>query len=499
MITSAQHREFGAATRFHLAQDQVTPSGTEGAKSGLARIRTRWPALYRLRSGIGPRLLARVLVFSAAVTLLLTLLQLSLDYRRDVAAIERRMSEIESGYIQSLGEGLWNLDRRQLELQVDGILRLPAIRFVEVREVTDRPDPMVVRVGSHQEGAVRRHEFPLLHAFHGTEQQLGLLSVEATLDDVYRELFHTATVVLVSQGAAIFLVSFFILFIVRGLITRHLAAIARYVGGYDVRRPPPPLRLARPSHRRPDELDELVGAFNSMSASLQAAYGELRESEQRFRDYTETASDWLWATDREHRFTFVSEQGGAFGYDWDTPIGRHRWDLAADFTSEPEKWREHIAAVDRHEPFRDLVYELRRSDGSTGFASVSGKPVFDDEGRFSGYRGVASDLTDRKRAEQALQRSEFYLAEAQRLSRAGSWAWSIATREITHWSQESYRLFGFDAEAGTPRVEAVQKRVHPEDGVRLTEIVERAIHDGAEYELDFRVVLPEAQSSTFIR
>ena len=218
----------------------------------------------------------------AAVTLLLTLLQVYLDYRREVAAIERRMSEIESGYVQSLGEGLWNLDRRQLELQVDGILRLPAIRFVEVREVTDRPDPMVVSAGSHQEGAVRRHEFPLLHAFHGTEQQLGLLSVEATLNDVYRELFHTATVVLVSQGAAIFLVSFFILFIVRGLITRHIGAIARYVGRYDVRRPPPPLRLARPPRRRTDELDELVGAFNSMSASLQAACGDGRYNDKRF-------------------------------------------------------------------------------------------------------------------------------------------------------------------------------------------------------------------------
>jgi PAS domain-containing protein len=68
--------------------------------------------------------------------------------------------------------------------------------------------------------------------------------------------------------------------------------------------------------------------------------------------------------------------------------------------------------------------------------------VFDAEGRFSGYRGVASDLTDRKRAEQALQRSEAYLAEAQRLSHTGSWGWNAATRELTHWSQEIYGLYG---------------------------------------------------------
>ena len=265
---------------------------------------------------------------------------------------------------------------------------------------------MVVTAGSHQASAAVHREFPLFHRVHGAEQRLGVLSIEATLDEVYRELLDRAIVILVSQGAKTFVVSFFILFIVYRLITRHLAAIARFLGGYDLRRSPPPLRLERPPPQQADELDQLVGAFNGMCASLQTAYGELRDSEQRFRDYTETASDWLWATDRDHRFTFFSEHSGAFGYDWRRPIGKCRWDVAADFALEPEKWREHIAALERREPFRDFVYKVRRIDGSLGFMSVSGKPVFDAEGRFSGYRGVASDLTDRKRAEQALQRSE---------------------------------------------------------------------------------------------
>ena len=159
---------------------------------------------------------------------------------------------------------------------------------------------------------------------------------------------------------------------------------------------------------------------------------------------------------------------------------------------EPEKWRAHIAALNRCEPFRDFIYKVQRIDGSLGFVSVSGKPVFDAEGRFSGYRGVASDLTDRIRAEEALQRSEAYLAEAQRLSHTGSWGWNIATREITHWSQEIYRLYGFDPEAGIPPFEAHLHRIHPEDRASLAEALERAIHDGAEFELVFRVVLPDS-------
>ena len=170
-----------------MAQDQATHASEDDGKSGsglppLAWIRTTWRSLNRLRSGIGLRLLASVLLFSSAITLLLTLLELYLDYRRDVGTIEQRMSAIERSYLPSLGEGLWNLDTRQLELQVDGILHLPAIRFVEVREVTDRPDPMVVTAGSHQASAAVRREFPILHTFHGAERRLGVLSIEATLD-----------------------------------------------------------------------------------------------------------------------------------------------------------------------------------------------------------------------------------------------------------------------------------------------------------------------------
>jgi PAS domain S-box-containing protein len=479
-----------------MAQDQATSASEDDGKSGsgsppLAWIRATWRSLNRLRGGIGLRLLASVLLFSSAITLLLTLLELYLDYRRDVGTIEQRMSAIERSYLPSLGEGLWNLDARQLELQVDGILHLPAIRFVEVREVTDRPDPMVVTTGSHQASAAVHREFPILHKFHGAEQRLGVLSIEATLDEVYAELRDRAIVILVSQGAKTFVVSFFILFIVYRLITRHLAAIARFLSGYDLRRSPPPLRLERPPPQRADELDQLVGAFNGMCASLQTAYGELHDSEQRFRDYTETASDWLWATDREHHFTFLSEHSDAFGYDWRKPIGKRRWDVAADFALEPEKWREHIAIVERREPFRDFVYKVRRIDGSLGFTSVSGKPVFDAEGRFSGYRGIASDLTDRIRAEQALQRSESYLEEAQRLSHTGSWGWNAATREITHWSQEIYRLYGFDPPAGIPLFAALLQRIHRDDRARLAEALETAIRERAEYELDFRVALPD--------
>ena len=136
-------------------QSEATHASEDGGKSDrgsptLTRIATAWRSLPGLLGGIGWRLLVRVLFFSSVITLLLTLTQLYLDYRRDVRAIDQRMSEIDSGYRQSLGEGLWRLDARQLQLQVEGILRLPDISYVELREATDRAAPLVVTAGSRQ-------------------------------------------------------------------------------------------------------------------------------------------------------------------------------------------------------------------------------------------------------------------------------------------------------------------------------------------------------------
>jgi signal transduction histidine kinase len=264
-----------------VVRDQATHASKDddkfegGSSSALIRSTRRW--VNRWHSGIGLRLLVRVLLFSSAITLLLTLLQLYFDYRRDVGTIDRHISEIEGSYRRSLGEGLWNLDARQLQLQVDGIVQLPDIRFAEVRETTDRAEPMVVTAGFHQANADVHQEFPIFYTNRGAEQTLGVLSIEASFDDVYRRLFDTAIVILISQGARTFAVSFFILYIVNRLITRHLVTAAKFLGSYDLRRSPPPLRLEGRPLQQVDELDQVVGALNDMCASLQTAFGDVHD------------------------------------------------------------------------------------------------------------------------------------------------------------------------------------------------------------------------------
>ncbi|HSN32009.1 MAG TPA: GAF domain-containing protein, partial [Ideonella sp.] len=156
--------------------------------------------------------------------------------------------------------------------------------------------------------------------------------------------------------------------------------------------------------RKPNE--RLLQAFQVIGSQigqyLRRKSGEqaLAASEQRFRGLTALSSDWYWEQDAELRFTFISDAfGRKTGLDVSGYLGRRRWELPT-LNLTAADWAAHQAQLARHEDFRDFEIQRPRSDGSSAWMSVSGAPVFDDAGRFCGYRGVARDITARKRRNQ---------------------------------------------------------------------------------------------------
>jgi PAS domain S-box-containing protein len=203
----------------------------------------------------------------------------------------------------------------------------------------------------------------------------------------------------------------------------------------------------------------------------------LRESEQRFRDYAETASDWLWETGPDHLITRLSDL-----YDVGIPpsrvIGVARWEIATDVESEPEKWRLHRAMLDAHRPFRNFVYTV--GTGSPIYIQTSGKPFYDTNGNFLGYRGSGTNITASIRAdhaEQALRKAQAELVHVTRVTTLGE-----LTASIAHEVNQPLAAVLANAEAclrwlnrETPDLDGARRSVEwvIDDGNRASEVIRR--------------------------
>lgn len=134
----------------------------------------------------------------------------------------------------------------------------------------------------------------------------------------------------------------------------------------------------------------------------------LRLSESRWRSLTHLSSDWYWEQDAQ--FRFVRLDGSPYndaGVPDEMHYGRTRWELPNTFVSEGQ-WREHRRQLEAHEVFHDFEMQRLTEDGKPVWVSISGEPIFDGAGQFTGYRGLARDITERKLAEAEIQRLAFY-------------------------------------------------------------------------------------------
>jgi PAS domain S-box-containing protein len=132
------------------------------------------------------------------------------------------------------------------------------------------------------------------------------------------------------------------------------------------------------------------------------------------------------------------------------------------------------------------TYRLLLPDGRVKHIHALAHALEDASGNRE-FVGAGIDVTSIKRAEEELRRSEAYLAEAQRLSKTGSWAWS-PDQDIRYWSEECYRVLSFDPQDGLPRFEPFFQRIHPDDQPGFRELIQTAIREKAEWEADYRIV-----------
>ncbi|GLR84122.1 AAA family ATPase [Bradyrhizobium iriomotense] len=241
----------------------------------------------------------------------------------------------------------------------------------------------------------------------------------------------------------------------------------------------------------PDRVALLKVLASQAAISLENSrlYHDLADRERKIRHLVDANIIGIIIADRERR---ILEANDAFlrmlGYSReDLVLGRSLTDLT------PPEWREaderiwaEMISTGIAQPFEK---EYFRKDGSRVPVLVGAATMFKD----GGNEGLAFvlDLTERKRAEEALRRSEAYLAEAQRLSHTSSWALDVRRREFVYLSSEVYRLFGFDPKNDIGSPQPFYDRIVPEDRERVIELAQQAVQEKAGREVDFRIALPD--------
>ena len=150
----------------------------------------------------------------------------------------------------------------------------------------------------------------------------------------------------------------------------------------------------------------LIGTITDVTG-LKEAEAALREGEARFRDLTELSSDWYWEQDAELRFTQISSRVHEFALGAEDDIGKLRWEISRLHMTN-EQWQPHEAALAARRPFQDFVYQRYDVYGNLRIISVSGRPIFDEAGRFQGYRGTGRDITEQTRAEEQIRHMAHY-------------------------------------------------------------------------------------------
>jgi PAS domain S-box-containing protein len=269
----------------------------------------------------------------------------------------------------------------------------------------------------------------------------------------------------------------------------------------------------------PTEIDQLLlsVAANHAATAFRTARAEevIRESEQqlrRARDELETkVAERTAELQRSEAYLKEAQRlshTGSFG--WDVSSGKLYWseetfrifecDRADQPTVEFVLQRTHPddrarvqQTIDRASQERkalDFEHRLLMPDRSVKYVHVVGHASREDEPGTLEFFGAITDITERKHAEGVLRRSEAYLSEAQRLSHTGSWASSPAIGKHTYWSEEIFRITGFDPAEGPPRFEEFERRVHPDDRARTKEHFTTAIREKIDFDHSYRIVHP---------
>lgn len=364
---------------------------------------------HSLKSPLARRLIVAVVLFSAAVTLVTTGVQLFREYQRNMAGIETQFRQINGVHLPSITQSMWAANNKEIKLQLEGILRVPNVVYASV----DDNVSYLMEVGQREDQRVVERQYTLQYKHLGQSRKIGTLVVAISLDNIYAQLARDAIHVLVNNALHTFLVALFIFTLFYRLIARHLAAVADHLRSADPVVHDAPLTLARVPTSAPDELDVLVESVNNMQVKTRSALNALQDSQARVRLVLDSTSEAIFGTDTKGICTFANPASlRMLGYAHESdlvgrpihalihhtyPDGRHYPVEECAIRIATQAGREHHCNNEYH----------WRADGTSFPVEYWSRPMYKD-GELIGSVVAFNDITQRKLAEEELHQLAYY-------------------------------------------------------------------------------------------
>jgi len=342
------------------------------------------------------------IAFSTFIALLATAFQLYLDYRHDLGQIDSTFEQVGQSYLPTIANALWATNRKELQVALDGLVRLPDVQYVAVRENA----ALWAQAGRPKSRNVLSRDYPLSHVHRSEQMAIGNLTVVMDMGGVYQRLLDKFWVIFVTNGVKTFLVAGFMLWLFSWLVTRHLHRIAEFasrMGSDNLDQQLALARIPRPN-AAPDEFDLVLDGFNRMQSNLASSMNALRESEARFRVLFEQAAVGVAEIQSDSgKFLRINQKYcDIVGYSQDemrqldAQTITHPDDLQADL--------DHMAAL-KAGSIREYSMEKRycRKDGSLVWVNLTVSPTWQPGERPLTHIAVVEDITARKKVEAEIQ------------------------------------------------------------------------------------------------
>mgnify|MGYP006279304263 FL=1 len=366
----------------------------------------------RTASPLSFRLLAWILLFSSAFTLLASGVQIYFDYRNDLHNIRERLERIESGSASSLARSLWALDEQSIQTQMEGILGLPDIDHLRLRI---EPDSELVMGTLPPGDDALTHSFRLTHT--GSETiNLGELTITANIDRLYSDLRRRMGMIIATQFLTVFIVAILSLWIFRYLVTRHLTAMAGYARDLSLHNLSRPLVLDRPDTpaNRHDELGLVTDAINDMRERLTDDIERQKRDAAdilKFSKAIEQSPSSVLICDKHWQIEYANRKFSQLsGHKVESIVGQHPSSVINQDMSEHHArqfWQGIKLQVQRVGVWQGEINSIRRN-GERYWEQLVITTIKDADGEVNSYLIVGEDISIRKRYEQQLLRQANY-------------------------------------------------------------------------------------------